>query len=90
MPQKPVSKPVLVECRAEQMRSAEQAGVFLQPSELQHHRITGDGSCMFRALVQGNHLVSSGCLMSHGQEYQAALDLRQAVVAELKKNRRYA
>jgi hypothetical protein len=43
---------------------------------------------MFRALIQGNHLAESGALMPHGQEYQAALTLRQAVVAELKKNRR--
>ncbi|KAL6752432.1 hypothetical protein V8C86DRAFT_2753537 [Haematococcus lacustris] len=48
-------------------------------SRFQLHPITGDGSCMFRAIVQGNNYLTKGTLMSEEAERTASFNLRQAV-----------
>eukprot|EP00882_Tetradesmus_deserticola_P005057 GHRQ01005328.1.p1 GENE.GHRQ01005328.1~~GHRQ01005328.1.p1 ORF type:complete len:264 (+),score=91.74 GHRQ01005328.1:81-872(+) len=59
-----------------------------RPTRFVKYGITGDGSCMFRACVQGHHqLQHAGQQLPASQEYGKALALRQAVVEELRKNR---
>lgn len=42
---------------------------------------------MFRACVQGHHQLQHGKQLPSSQEYSQALDLRLAIVDELRKNR---
>jgi len=58
---------------------------LVQPEQLHFkvHRISGDGSCMFRAIVQGVHMMRQGTPMSIPAETTAALNLRAAIVKEL-------
>jgi hypothetical protein len=59
-----------------------------RPTRFLKYGITGDGSCMFRACVQGHHqLQHGGQQLPSSQEYSKALELRVAVVEELRKNR---
>uniref|UniRef100_A0A383VKG3 Ubiquitin thioesterase OTU n=1 Tax=Tetradesmus obliquus TaxID=3088 RepID=A0A383VKG3_TETOB len=59
-----------------------------RPTRFAKYGITGDGSCMFRACVQGHHqLQHGGQQLPAAAEYSKALALRQAVVEELRKNR---
>lgn len=59
-----------------------------RPTRFAKCGITGDGSCMFRACVQGHHqLQHGGQQLPAAAEYSKALALRQAVVEELRKNR---
>lgn len=51
------------------------------------HRISGDGACMFRAVVQGAQYLTHGSPMPQQAEAAAALNLRQAVVRELRTRR---
>ncbi|KAG2430792.1 hypothetical protein HYH02_013631 [Chlamydomonas schloesseri] len=51
------------------------------------HRISGDGACMFRAIVQGAQYATRGKAMPAESEGTAAHNLRLAVVAELRKRR---
>ncbi|KAG2425396.1 hypothetical protein HXX76_013810 [Chlamydomonas incerta] len=51
------------------------------------HRISGDGACMFRAVVQGAQYATRGKAMPPESEGTAAHNLRLAVVAELRKRR---
>ncbi|GIM06424.1 hypothetical protein Vretimale_10733, partial [Volvox reticuliferus] len=50
-------------------------------------RISGDGACMFRAIAQGAQMATHGKAMSPESEEMAALNLRQAVVRELRRRR---
>ncbi|GIL55524.1 hypothetical protein Vafri_11091 [Volvox africanus] len=50
-------------------------------------RISGDGACMFRAIAQGAQMATHGKAMSLESEEVAALNLRQAVVRELRRRR---
>ncbi|KAF5832748.1 hypothetical protein DUNSADRAFT_11267, partial [Dunaliella salina] len=47
------------------------------------HKIAGDGSCQFRAIVQGVQYATSGSLLSPQSEAIAAQNLRLKVVQEL-------
>lgn len=59
-----------------------------RPTRFKRHGITGDGSCMFRACVQGHYqLQHSGKVLDRTQEYEKALELRRAVVDELRNSR---
>eukprot|EP00878_Enallax_costatus_P029468 GHUV01031954.1.p2 GENE.GHUV01031954.1~~GHUV01031954.1.p2 ORF type:complete len:184 (+),score=37.45 GHUV01031954.1:80-631(+) len=71
---------------------SDQAGSFIaaaqRPTAFKRYGITGDGSCMFRACVQGHHqLQHGGEVLDSRQEYAKALELRQAVVKELRSSR---
>eukprot|EP00879_Flechtneria_rotunda_P006027 GHRR01006339.1.p1 GENE.GHRR01006339.1~~GHRR01006339.1.p1 ORF type:complete len:279 (+),score=66.16 GHRR01006339.1:80-916(+) len=58
------------------------------PTTFKQFGITGDGSCMFRACVQGQHqLQHAGQVLSSREEQRKALELRRAVVEELRKNK---
>lgn len=50
------------------------------PHELVHHRITGDGRCLFRALAQGDHQLSTGAQLPLAQETSRADELRGQVI----------
>ncbi|GFR48207.1 hypothetical protein Agub_g10065, partial [Astrephomene gubernaculifera] len=58
-----------------------------QQQQLGIFQITGDGACMFRAIVQGAQIASRGKPMPPGSEEAAAHNLRLAVVQELRKRR---
>ncbi|GLC43468.1 hypothetical protein PLESTB_001560400 [Pleodorina starrii] len=57
------------------------------PVRFRLRRISGDGACMFRAIVQGAQVATHGKAMSLESEEVAAQNLRQAVVRELRKRR---
>ncbi|KXZ55075.1 hypothetical protein GPECTOR_3g231 [Gonium pectorale] len=57
------------------------------PTAFRVHRISGDGACMFRAVVQGAQYATRGKPMPPESEGAAAHNLRLAVVAELRKRR---
>ncbi|GLI60484.1 hypothetical protein VaNZ11_002643 [Volvox africanus] len=68
-------------------------GASQQPPQSQQQvrfrlrRISGDGACMFRAIAQGAQMATHGKAMSLESEEVAALNLRQAVVRELRRRR---
>mmetsp|Transcript_14638 Transcript_14638/g.38814 ORF Transcript_14638/g.38814 Transcript_14638/m.38814 type:complete len:236 (+) Transcript_14638:45-752(+) len=53
------------------------------------HKIVGDGSCQFRAIVQGVQYATSGSLLSPQSEALAAQNLRLKVVQELSRNKEF-
>ncbi|CAL8470555.1 g10097 [Coccomyxa elongata] len=53
----------------------------------QQNRIAGDGSCLFRAIAQGAHHVSTGSLLGRRQLFEAGFDLRREVCAEMVRRR---
>jgi OTU domain-containing protein 6 len=56
-----------------------------RPVSFKKLSITGDGSCMFRAVMQGHHYLQQKCVMPSNDERQQALQLRRAVVDELRR-----
>lgn len=59
-----------------------------RPTAFKRYGITGDGSCMFRACVQGHHqLQHGGAVLGSQQEYAKALELRRSVVDELRNSK---
>ena len=58
------------------------------PNQFKLLRVTGDGSCLFRAMAQGDHLAKgSSEPMSESEETKAARGLRLAVVKEMSARR---
>jgi hypothetical protein len=84
----PQPERVDVLARSTHTDSSSAVPVQQRPTRFAKYGITGDGSCMFRACVQGHHqLQHAGQQLASSQEYSKALALRQAVVEELRKNR---
>ncbi|BDA45848.1 probable OVARIAN TUMOR DOMAIN-containing deubiquitinating enzyme 4 [Coccomyxa sp. Obi] len=57
------------------------------PVQFEIHKIAGDGSCLFRAIAQGAHHVSTGSLLSRRELFEAGFDLRREVCAEMVRRR---